>query len=112
VRRHLDWLSLVHPSRYLLVRRVLVDHEPRALDRGAGHELRIGVVLIARRMPVVKVPGWLIERGNADQNRTVEGLAAAGMTPGQIARELGLTRESVQRKLRKKKQRANGAIPR
>lgn len=111
VRRQLDWLSLVHPRRYLLVRRVVVDHEPRKLDVQAGHELRAGVVMIARRMPSVRVPGWLIERGNAQENRTIEALAAAGMTPGQIARELGLTRESVKRKLRKKSQRAGARIP-
>jgi hypothetical protein len=107
LRRHLDWLSLTHPGRYLLVRRILVDHEPREIDRRTGVELRVGVVLIARRMPIVKVPGWLIERGNADQNRTVEALADAGMKPGAIARELGLTREVVKRKLRKKRQRSN-----
>lgn len=105
LRRQLDWLSLVHPRRYLLVRRLLVDHEPRSIDRATGVELRIGVVLIARRMPTVRVPGWLIEKGNERENRTIEGLAAAGMTPGQIARALGLSRESVKRKLRKKKQR-------
>jgi len=107
LRRQLDWLSLAHPQRYLLVRRVLVDHEPRRLDRAAGLELRIGVVMLARRMPSVRVPGWLIEKGNAERNRTIEGLAAEGLTPGQIARELGLSRDAVKRKLRKKTQREN-----
>ena len=104
LRRHLDWLSLSHPRRYLLVRRVLVDHEPFALTHGDGHELRIGVVLIARRMRNVRVPTWLIEHGNARENRTIEGLAADGLTPGQIARALGLSRDQVKRKLRKKNQ--------
>jgi DNA-binding CsgD family transcriptional regulator len=58
----------------------------------------------------VRVPGWLIERGNARENQTIEGLAEGGMSPGQIARELGLTREVVKRKLRKKKQRAAGPV--
>ena len=109
LRRHLDWLSLAHPSRYLLVRRVLVDHEPRTLQKASGRELRIGVVLIARRMRTVRVPAWLIERGNAEQNRTVEALAASGMKPGAIARELGLSTEAVKRKLRKKNQRVRRA---
>lgn len=105
LRRHLDWLSLSHPRLYLLVRRVVVDHEPRALDVATAADLRLGVVLIARRMRSVRVPAWLIERGNAERNRTIEGLAAEGMNPGRIARELGLTREVVKRKLRKKRQR-------
>ena len=106
LRRQLDWLSLAHPRRYLLVRRILVDHEPREVDRQIGLELRLGVVMIARRMRSVKVPGWLLERGNAEQNRTIETMAADGLAPSQIARELGLTREVVKRKLRKQNQRA------
>lgn len=111
LRRQLDWLSLTHPSRYLLVRRVLVDHEPRVLDRETGIELRIGVVLIARRMRSVRVPTWLMEQGNARVNRSIEGMAAEGMSPAQIAREVGLSRESVKRKLRKKRQRTNAPQP-
>lgn len=109
LRRQLDWLSLTDSRRYLLIRRILVDHEPRTIDHATGVELRIGVVMIARRMRKVRVPAWLIERGNARQNRTIEGMAAEGLSPAQIAREVGLSREAVKRKLRKKGQREKRA---
>jgi len=112
LRRQLDWLSIEHPRRYLLVRRILVDHEPRELDRASGLELRIGVVMIARRMRSVRVPSWLIERGNQRRNRTIEEMAAEGMRPAQIARVIGLSADAVKQKLRKKNQRERRALTR
>jgi hypothetical protein len=109
LRRHLDWLSLVHPRRYWLVRRVLIEHESRRLDVAMRTELELGVLMLTRRMRSVKVPHWLIERENGNRNRTIEGMAADGYTPGQIAKELGMTREVVKRKLRKKNQRKTRA---
>jgi hypothetical protein len=102
VRVHLEWLGHEHPFRYGLVNRVLVNHEPFKLEPAAGMQLRIGVVLIARRMPRVRVPGWLIEKTEADRRRdTIESLAAKGMRAGEIARHLGVSKESVARKLKR-----------
>jgi hypothetical protein len=102
IRVQLDWLSLVAPLRFRLVRTVLVDHEPRHLDIGMRVQLDLGVVMIARRIPHVRVPPWLIEESAAARRRdTIEALAADGFTAGQIARRLGVTKETVRRKLKR-----------
>lgn len=101
LRIQLDWLSLVDPLRFRLVRGVLVDHEPRSLDGVMQVHLDLGVVMIARRMPSVRVPPWLLERSAAAEKRnTIGALAADGFTAGQIARRLGLSKEAVRRKLK------------
>jgi hypothetical protein len=101
LRRQLDWLSLDDPPRARLVRIVLVDHEPRQLDRRGQLDLDLGVLAIALRMRTVRVPGWLIERTAADKRvETIEGLAEAGLGPGEIGRRLGMSKHAVQRKLR------------
>lgn len=101
VRVQLDWLSLVRPVRFQLVQAVLVNHEPRLLDVAMQLEMQLGVVMIARRISVVRVPPWLIERSAAAEKRnTIEALAADGFGAGQIARRLGLSKESVRRKLK------------
>jgi hypothetical protein len=101
LRRQLDWLSLVEPRRHRLVRVVLVDHEPRVLDGRTHAELVLGVVMVALRMRSVRVPPWLIERTEAAARRdSIEALAEEGLRAGEIAKRLGLSKESVARKLR------------
>lgn len=101
VRVQLDWLSITAPQRGRLVRAVLVDHEPVTLVPVMRVELDLGVVMIAQRIPRVRVPPWLIERTAADRRATVESLAAEGMTAGEIARRLGTSKEAVRRKLKR-----------
>jgi len=102
VRRGLVWLAVEHPPRHRLVQAVLVDHEPRVLDGGATADLDLGVVMIALRVPRVRVPPWLIERSAKETQLTIEGLAEAGLRAGEIARRLGLTKEAVRRRLKRK----------
>lgn len=102
VRRQLESLATTAPSRYRLVDRVLVRQEPRELTPAAELELELGVVTVALRIGRVRVPPWLIERSEADGRRTtIDALTDAGLTPGQIARRLGLSRKAVQRKMRR-----------
>lgn len=103
VRVQLDWLSLEAPVRHRLVRTVIVDHEPRLLTPQLDTELHLGVLMVTRRMPrTVRVPPWLLEKSAAAEKRnTIEGLAADGFTASQIARRLGVTKESVRRKLKR-----------
>jgi hypothetical protein len=102
VRANLDWLSLTDRYRYLLVRRILVDHEPYLVDRATGMHLEIGVVSIARRMPRVRVPWWLMERlEGVGRRATIAELAAQGLTAGQIARHLGVSKKAVGRKVKR-----------
>lgn len=103
IRIQLDWLSLAAPLRHRLVRTVIVDHEPRVISARMGTELHLGVLMITRRMPgTVRVPPWLLEKSTAAEKRnTIEALAADGYTAGQIAQRLGVTKESVRRKLKR-----------
>ena len=101
MRGALDWLSLQHPRRYRLVRTVLVDHEPRALDEPARVDLDLGVLMIALRVRTVRVPPWLVERTAADERRdAILELAAIGLTAGEIARRTGIPRGTVRKRLR------------
>lgn len=102
-RVQLDWLSLEAPLRHRLVRTVVVEHEPRVLTAGMGTELHLGVLMITQRMPhTVRVPPWLLEKSTAAEKRTtIEALAADGFSAGEIARRLGVTKESVRRKLKR-----------
>ena len=101
VRRQLRWLQLVEPRRHGLVRSVVVDHEPRALSAEAERELQLGVLALTLRLGKVRVPRWLIEQTDAERRRhDIVALAADGLTPGQIARALGLPKKVVQRRLR------------
>jgi hypothetical protein len=101
LRRQLDWLAGASPRRYRLVRAVLVEHEPRELGELAAVELDLGVVMIARRMPTVRVPPWLIERSAAaEQRETIAELAASGMSASQIAKRLGVSKKAAKRKLK------------
>lgn len=103
LRLQLDWLALVDARRHRLVRSVLVDQEPRVLTPVMQTQLDLGVVMIARRMPTVKVPPWLIERTAAEEQReTIAELAASGMSAAVIARRLGISKESARRKLKRK----------
>lgn len=104
VRAQLDWLSLEAPLRHRLVQTVIVDHEPRVLTPESGTQLHLGVLMITQRMPrTVRVPPWLLEKSAAAEKRTtIEALAADGFTAGEIARRLGVTKESVRRKLKRK----------
>jgi len=100
IRVQLDWLSLAAPLRHGLVKGVLVNHEPKRLDRRMRAELDLGVVMIARRIPTVRVPPWLIERSRASERRnTIEALAADGFTAGEIARRTGIPKRTVRKKL-------------
>jgi len=102
VRRQLRWLAVAEPRRHGLVRAVLVDHEPRVLTPAAERDLHLGVLALALRLGRVRVPTWLIEQTDAERRRhDIHALAADGLTPGQIARQLGLTRKVVQRRLRR-----------
>src|SRR5262245_5411810 len=101
VRTQLDWLSLVAPQRFHLVRVVLVEHQPREIDSTMHREMCFGVVMIARRIPNPRVPPWLIERTAAEEKRdSIAALAADGFTAGQIAKRIGLPKEAVRRKLK------------
>lgn len=102
IRRQLDWLSLAAPVRFWLVRVVLVEHQPRALDAEMHLEMTLGVVMIARRIPNPRVPPWLIERSFAAEKRnTIDALAADGFSAGEIAKRVGLPKEAVRRKLKR-----------
>lgn len=102
LRRQLDRLSLTRPRRYWLVRAVLVEHETRRLEPGARLELDLGVLEITMRMRTVKVPGWLIERTEAENRRESVGeLAASGLGAGEIAKRLGMSKRVVLRKLKR-----------
>lgn len=101
VRRQLRWLQTVEPRRHRLVIAVHVEHEPRVLSREAERDLNLGVLALALRLGKVRVPRWLVEQSDAEHRRhDIVSLAAEGMTPGQIARMLGLTKKVVQRRLR------------
>lgn len=100
LRRQLDWLSLTIPRRYWLVRTVLVEHQTRELSPTAATDLELGVVAIAVRMRRVKVPGWLIERTDAEKRtETIGELAALGLGAGEIARRLGVPKGTVRKRL-------------
>lgn len=102
LRRQLDRLSLEHLPRYRLVRAVLVDHEPRRLDRRGQLELDLGVVSIAIRMRTVRVPAWLIERTAAEKRTTtIAELVARGLGSGEIAKRLGVPKSTVRKYMRR-----------
>lgn len=102
VRRQLDWLALAAPRRHRLVEVVHVEHQERQLDRHAQRDLDLGVLQLTLRLGRVRVPAWLIEQTAADRRRqTLAGLIADGLTPGQIARRLGVPKKVVQRQLRR-----------
>lgn len=101
LRRHLSWLAVERPRRHALVRAVLIEHESWELSEGARLEVDLGVVSLALRMRVVRVPRWLMEHSTADDaRRTVAGLAALGLQAGEIARLLGMPKKVVQRRLK------------
>jgi hypothetical protein len=110
LRTQLSRLSLVRRRRYWLVRSVLVEHEPIQLDRRGYVEIDLGVVQLALWMRSVKVPGWLIERTRASENaETLAELASIGLSAGEIARALGLPKEAVVRKLKRRAVRSSRA---
>ena len=101
VRRQLEWLSDAHPPRHQLVRSVLVDAEPRQVGDIGRRELQLGVVMIALRIPRVRVPHWLMTNGAAQERRqTISALAREGMGAGEIAHRLGIPKKVVRRRLR------------
>lgn len=101
IRRALQHLSVVHPYRYRLVNRVLVEHHPVKLAPAARAALDLGVLTITLRVGKVRVPPWLIEQTAGDERRsTIALLVADGYSAGQIARRLGLSKRAVQRRLR------------
>jgi hypothetical protein len=102
LRVQLDRLALVRPLGYRLVRAVLVEHERRELSAGSQRELELSVVQLALWIPRVRVPGWLIERAREERQETIAELAASGKTAGEIARLLGLQKETVVRKLKRR----------
>jgi DNA-binding NarL/FixJ family response regulator len=55
----------------------------------------------ALRMRTVRVPGWLIERTDADERRdAIVALASTGLPAGEIARRLGVPKSTVRKRLR------------
>lgn len=110
LRRQLERLGFVRPRRYWLVRVVLVEHDFRPLDTTTRVDLDLGVLQLALWMTSVRVPGWLIERTRADErHETLIELAATGMPAGQIAKLLGLQKEAVVRRLRRRGLDSRGA---
>ena len=101
IRRQLAWLSVANPRRHHLIRVLLVDHEPVTVSAAVELELELGVLQIALRVGKVRVPPWLVERGADHRQASIASLALEGMTAGQIARRLGLSRKAVQRKIRR-----------
>jgi|SRR5215471_618455 len=100
LRRQLTRLQLVRRRRYWLVRTVLIEHDHRDLDRDDHCELDLGVLQLTIWMPVVKVPGWLIERTRAsDRQLTIAELAATGLTVGEIAKRTGIPKRTVRKRL-------------
>ena len=101
LRRQLEWLSEARPERYQLVRAVLVDGEPRILEERGLLELQLGVVTLALRMRVVRVPHWLMEHREAtERKQTIAALAREGLGAGEIARRLGIPKKVVRRRLK------------
>ena len=95
LRRQLEWLREAHPPRHQLVRAVLVDAEPRAITPRGSRELQLGVVMIALRMPRVRVPHWLMQNGHAQERRqTISALAREGMGAGKLPRSWAFRRRS------------------
>jgi hypothetical protein len=68
--------------------------------------LALGVTQIALWVPRPKVPRFLVEETQRDENEAVTTLSRSGMSPGQIAAHLGMDRERVKRSLRRGKQKA------
>ena len=102
LRRQLRWLQVAQPRRHGLVVAVHVEHEPRVLSSESERQLYLGVLALALKLGKVRVPRWLMEQGEAERRRhDIVGLAAEGLTPGEIARALGLTKKVVQRRLRR-----------
>ena len=101
LRRRLDWLREHRPRRYSLVRAVLIDQEPRALSAADLRDVELGVLALALRMRSVRVPPWIIERSAAATRReSLASLAAEGYSAGEIARRLGITKETARRRLK------------
>jgi hypothetical protein len=98
LRRQLDWLRGAHPPRHHLVVVVLVEQLPREITPRAQLEVDLGVVSLALRMRVVRVPRWLREPQRRVE--TVSTLAALGLQAGEIARKLGMTKKAVRRQLK------------
>lgn len=110
LRAQLDRLALVRIRRYWLVRTVLVEHDDRELTHMGQTELDLGVTQIAVWMPRVKVPGWLIERTKSDERQeTISELADTGLKAGEIARLLGVPKETVVRRLKRRAIGSKGA---
>lgn len=105
LRTRLAQLGTVALRRQRLIRRVLVDHEPIVLGHDDRLQLQLGVVWITLRMRSVRVPPWLMEHEQQQQNDLVRALAGAGFKPAAIAVRLGIEREVVKRVLRQAKQR-------
>jgi hypothetical protein len=106
LRRHLEWLRLTVPSRHHLVQVILVEQQPREVTPWALLEVELGVVSLALRMRVVRVPRWL--REPQKRVETVATLAALGLQAGEIARKLGMTKKAVRRQLKALDSRAAG----
>lgn len=99
LRRHLEWLRSTEPRRHHLVMVVLVEQLPRVVTPRAQLEVDLGVLTLALRMKVVRVPHWL--REPTKRIETVATLAASGLQAGEIARHLGMTKKAVRRQLKR-----------
>jgi hypothetical protein len=103
LRRQLDRLRREHAERHRLVTIVLVDKDPIGLSPYHVAQLDLGVAQLAIWMKSVRVPPWLIERSEAAERReSITALAQDGYTAGEIARKLGVTKETVKRRLRRR----------
>jgi hypothetical protein len=102
LRRSLDRMRGERPGWHRLVVAKLVNGEPRSYTRAAEAVIELGVVWVARDMRgPVKVPPWVMERERGEQTRNeVAELARDGMTYGQIAARLGVSRKVVKRRIR------------
>jgi len=102
LRRSLDRMRAARPRWHGLVLAKLVNDEPRTFTALAELAIELGVVWVARDMRgPVRVPPWVMERERGDRARdSVALLARDGMSPGQIAARLGMTKKAVKRRLR------------
>ena len=107
VRRCLGLLARERPWRHHLVCVVVVENQPRQLSRWDELEVDLGVVWITLRMRSIRVPPWLLEHERIERNEEIQALANIGLTPSQIALQIGLEKEAVKRQLRRLKQRSN-----
>ena len=102
LRRSLDRMRNDRPSWHRLVVAKLVNDEPREYTGHAEKMVELGVVWVALDMRgPVRVPPWVMDRERGQRVRSeIAELLHDGMTYGQIAAHLGISRKVVKRRIR------------